>query len=174
MRSYSTVSASSNYVVSLFRRQTSKRSWTLCEQNVTERQHRQLTYDVMLRSVRESLLPWKSNKYYAFLCVCVCVCVCARVRGCGHQEAWTCACVWVHVVLLVQHDVLMRYIVTSFVAPLAPPYFSTFSHKCRDFREKVVIHRMYVLIFSTMFFETFSHSKKNLARYCQKCRNVCK
>ena len=35
---------------------------------------RQCTYNVILRRVRELLLPCKSNKYYIFVCVCVCVC----------------------------------------------------------------------------------------------------
>ena len=39
-------------------------------------QDMQCTYNVTLRPFRESLLPWKSNKYYIF----VYVCVCARVR----------------------------------------------------------------------------------------------
>jgi hypothetical protein len=30
-------------------------------------------YNVVLRRIQEKLLPWKSNKYYIFLCVCVCV-----------------------------------------------------------------------------------------------------
>ena len=67
----------------------------------------------------------------------VCVCVCARAR--------------VYVALLIQHATRMCHIVTSFVAPLAPPYFSTLSHKRHDFREKVIEHKMCVLIFSTTF-----------------------
>ena len=34
-------------------------------------------------------------------------------------------------------------------------YLSTLSHKRHDFREKVTEHKMCVLIFSTIFFETF-------------------
>jgi hypothetical protein len=62
--------------------------------------------------------------------LCLCVCVSARAR------AWpvACACACVHVVLLIQHTTPMRHIVTSFVAPLIPPYFSTLSHKRHDFR----------------------------------------
>ena len=47
----------------------------------------------------------------------------------------------------------MRYIVTSFMDPLAPPYFSTLYHKRQDFRGKgkVIEHKMCVLIFSTTF-----------------------
>ena len=53
----------------------------------------------------------------------------------------------------------MCHIVTSFVAPLAPPEFSTLSHKRRDIRKKVIEHKMCVLILSTTFVENISHSK---------------
>jgi hypothetical protein len=92
------------------------------------------------------LLPWKSNKYkvvqiwpgqtvtclhtnspghiwttlyYMFACVR------RRVRACVCPGASACAWACVHVALLIQHATRMRHIVTSFVAPLAPPYFST-------------------------------------------------
>jgi hypothetical protein len=42
-------------------------------------QQRQCTYNVTLRRVRELLLPWRSNKYYIFVCVCVDVRTCVRV-----------------------------------------------------------------------------------------------
>ena len=77
---------------------------------------RQCTYNVILTRVHESLLPRKSNKYYIFVCVRVCSSVPRRV----------------HVALLIQHVTRMRHIVTSFVPPMAPPYFSTLSHKRRD------------------------------------------
>jgi hypothetical protein len=64
-------------------------------------------------------------------------------------EAWACACV--HVALLIQHATRMRYIVTSLVTHLAPPYFSTLSHKWQDFRKKVIEHKMCDLIFYTTF-----------------------
>ena len=32
------------------------------------------TYNVILKSIRESLLTWKSNKYYMIFCVFVCAC----------------------------------------------------------------------------------------------------
>ena len=32
-------------------------------------------YNVILRHVRESLLPWKSKKYHIFVCLCVLACV---------------------------------------------------------------------------------------------------
>jgi hypothetical protein len=47
--------------------------------------------------------------------------------------------------------VCMCHIVTSFVAPLTPPDFLTFSHKQYDFREKGVEHKMCVFTFSTTF-----------------------
>jgi hypothetical protein len=50
----------------------------------------------------------------------------------------------------------------------------TFRHylkKRHDFREKVTEHKMCVLIFSTKFTWKVSHSKKNSARYCHKCKN---
>ena len=53
------------------------------------KQHRQCTYNVTLRRVRESLLPWKSNKYCIFVRVCVCAHVhnCARARRRVHARA---------------------------------------------------------------------------------------
>jgi hypothetical protein len=71
----------------------------------------------------------ESNKYYIFVCV--------RAR--------------VHEALRIQHAIRMRHIVTSFVTPLAPQYFSTLSHKRHDFRKKVTEHKMCVMIFSTLF-----------------------
>jgi hypothetical protein len=47
-----------------------------------------------------------------------------------------------------------RHIVTSIVALLDPPYFSTLSHKRRDFwkkKKKVIEDKMCVLICSTTF-----------------------
>jgi hypothetical protein len=72
----------------------------------------------------------KLYDYYIFVCVCVCV------RACGYPGAWACACACVHVALLIEYAMRIRHIVTSCVAPLAPPYFSTLSHKRRDFRKK--------------------------------------
>jgi hypothetical protein len=60
-----------------------------------------------------------------------------------------------HVSFRIQHAKRMRHIVTSLVAPLAPPYFLTLSHKQRDFRKNVIEHEMYFLIFSTTLSKTF-------------------
>jgi hypothetical protein len=111
-------------------------------------QDRQYTCNVTLRRVRGSLLPWKSNICYIFVCACV------------------------HVALHIQHATRMRHIVTSSMAPQAPPHFSTLSHERRDFREKVTERKMYILIFTTPFVRNISHYKRNLARYCHKCENA--
>jgi hypothetical protein len=60
-------------------------------------------------------------------------------------------------------------LLTSVACP-ALQYFSTVPHKRHDFREKNVIEcEMFVLIFSTTFFWNIFHSKKNWAKYDQKC-----
>ena len=68
----------------------------------------------------------------------------------------------------------MCHIVASFVDSLAPLYFSALSYEGHDFRKnrKVIEHNMCVLIFSTPFVYTTSHSKNNLARYRHKCEDV--
>ena len=81
----------------------------------------------------------------------MCVCVCERVGvRTGARVRWR-----VHVVLLIQHGTRMCLILTSFVAPLVPPYFSTLFHKRHDFREKVTEHKMCFLIPFTNLSKTF-------------------
>jgi hypothetical protein len=127
------------------------------------KQDMQCTYNVTLRVVRESFLPRKSNSItYFYVCV----------RDFGWSCAWACACACVRVVLIIQYATSMRHIVTSFVAPMTPPHFSTLSHKRCDFwKKKVIEHKMCLLFFSTNFVESISHSKKNSAT-CSKSRNV--
>jgi hypothetical protein len=102
-----------------------------------KKQDGQCTYNVTLRSLRENIVTVK-NQYT--LHICVCVCVSARVLAC--------ACT--RVALLIQRAIRMRHVM-SFVAVLAPPYFSMLSHKWHDFREKMLLDIKYVLIFSRTF-----------------------
>ena len=78
------------------------------------RQDRQCAYNVTLRRVRESLLPWESKKYYIFVCVCAPVHSYVFVYVC--PGAWVYAWANLRVVLLIQHATRMRHTVTSFVA----------------------------------------------------------
>jgi len=66
---------------------------------------------------------------------------------------------YVFVALGIRHATRMRRIILSSVARPALPYFSTLSHK--DFREKVIEHKMHIFLFSTNFVPNISHSKKN-------------
>ena len=62
--------------------------------------------------------------------------------------------------------------ILSSEASLAPPYFSTLSHKRCDFRKNITEYKMCVLIFSTTFIRKISRSEKNSVRFCHECRNV--
>ena len=95
--------------------------------------------------------------------------VCARARACVRwcPGAWTFARSCARVALLIKHEKRRRHIVLSFVASVAPPDFSTLSHK-----RHVTEHKISVFTFSTTFIENTFHSKKNSARYCHKLENI--
>ena len=76
--------------------------------------------------VRESLLPWKSNKYYIF--VCVCVHACSLAYPARHAYAPYC-------------DVIC--------GPSGSIIFFDIISKTARFSEKVIEHKMCVLILST-------------------------
>jgi len=68
----------------------------------------------------------------------------------------------------------MRRFILPSVTCLALPYFPTFFRKEHDFRGgKAVELKMCVLIVSTNFILNISHSKKNSARYYNKCTCAC-
>ena len=102
------------------------------------------------------------------------MCICAHSRRCMR----TCMCMWVdgrgRVVVRVWPYLfhMQCAAILVFAVSLAPPYFSTLSHKRNDFRKKVNGREMCILIFSTTFICNISHSKKNSARYCRKSENV--
>jgi hypothetical protein len=56
----------------------------------------------------------------------------------------------VSVALVIQHAKRTHRIILSVACP-ALPYFSTLSHKRHDFREKVIKHKICVLLISTTF-----------------------
>jgi hypothetical protein len=129
-------------------------------------QHRKCTYNVTLRRARETTVAVErllSTTYWSVCAACVCM------RACGYPGAWACAFAYVYIALLIQHA---TRIVTLFVAPRSPPHFLTLSHKRRDFRKKVTEHKMLCFHFVYNFCLNISHSKNNLARDRQKCRNV--
>jgi hypothetical protein len=90
-------------------------------------------------------------------------CVGVRAYACAHAR----------MVLLIQREIRMRHIVLLFVDSLAPPHFSTLSHKRLDFRKNAIESKMcFFFYFLYTFYLKIYHSKKNSAKYCLKCENV--
>jgi hypothetical protein len=81
----------------------------------------------------------------------------ARSRNhCCRRKAISITCSeCVSVALVIQHAKRMRLIILLCVVCLVVPYFSALSHKRHDFREKVIEHKMCVLILSTTLSEAF-------------------
>ena len=82
----------------------------------------------------------------------------------------------VSVALVVQSTDCMRRFILSSVTCLSAIFFPTLSHKRRSFREKVVEHKMCVLICCTTFVWNISHSENNWAGhdkkklFCSSCK----
>jgi hypothetical protein len=56
---------------------------------------------------------------------------------------------------------MQRAAILSSAFSLAPPYFSTLSHKRHDFPKKGTEHKMFIFIFLHPLFETFLIVKRN-------------
>ena len=80
-------------------------------------------------------------------------------------------CMWARIALLNHNATRVLHVVTSFVVPLAPSYFSTLSHKRRDFRKKKLLNTRYVFSFSLQFFTKILLILRIIQRY-HKCENV--
>ena len=105
-------------------------------------------YTIKLRHVHETTCRGKAISIIHF---CVCVGRWVWQHGSG--------CALVHIVLLIQHET-HHHIVTSFAAPLAPPYFLTLCHKRQDLQKKVTGHKTYILILQKFYLEHFSFSEE--------------
>jgi hypothetical protein len=70
---------------------------------------------------------------------------------------------------IVYCEVFSQPYISSMQCACAIQYFYTLSHKRHDLRQKVFEGKMCVLIFSTVFVWNIALSKKNWARYDQKC-----
>ena len=114
------------------------------------KQDRHCTYNVTLRRIHETILPWKTSITYFS--------VRARVGKCvwweGAGGALTLLLVNARVALLILHAKRMRRIVLS---SLAAPHFSTLAHKRHDFRGKKLLIIKCVFWFSLqLLFGTFT------------------
>jgi hypothetical protein len=99
------------------------------------------------------------------------LCACLRVRACMWVPSCVGVCMRISACSLANpaRNAYAPYC-DVICGPWSPLYFST---RC-DFRKKenVIKQKMCFLFFSTTFVWNISNSKKNLARYRQKCRNV--
>jgi hypothetical protein len=69
--------------------------------------------------------------------------------------AYVCACASAHAALLIRHATRKRHIVTSFVTPLASPYFSTLSHERHDLKKKLLNIKCVFLFSLQLLSKTF-------------------
>ena len=119
------------------------------------KQGRQCKYNVTMRRVRESLLPWKSSITYFWVCV--------RAGGC------TGAGVCFHACSL--SSPACNAPPQSFAIFLSAPNFWALSKKRHDIPKIVTEHKTSILVFATTCVQNISHSRKNSSRYSHKCEN---
>ena len=134
-------------------------------------------------AVTKTLFPWKSNKYYIFLCVCVCLRVHAHQWGHAYASIHQCACMWagewwckgIRMCLCAcsltnpVYNVLVPYCLWPL---LLHHIFQCCFINGTISKKKVTEHKMRVLSFFTTFILNISHSKTKSAWYCHKCKNV--
>ena len=95
-----------------------------------------------------------------------CYCNCPLSYSTGQTKSVTYS-EFVCVASIIQRAVSMRHIVYSSIACFG---FTVFFHIINGtIFGKTLLNRKYVVIFSTTFIENISLSKKNSARYDQKC-----
>ena len=131
------------------------------------KQDRQCACNVTLRRVRVSLLPWKSNKYYIF--VCVCVCARARALSCVTRTRGCCMCARACILAYPACKGYAPYCDVICDTSRSTIHFSILHHKRHDLKKKVE-DKMCLLIFSTIFIRNIYF--KNSARYSHKCEKV--
>jgi hypothetical protein len=84
-----------------------------------------------------------------------------------HTVSWDC----VSVALVIQHAMRMRHILICGLNG-STVFFHVISRPARLSRERIIEHKMYVLIFSTTSTWNASHYNKNSSRYCPKSAYV--
>jgi len=77
--------------------------------------------------------------------------------------------IYLFVDLGIQHAMRMCRIMLSSVTCLPLQYFSRLFYKRKDLRERVIEHKMFVVMLSTTLVWNISHSKENSATYHNKC-----
>jgi hypothetical protein len=82
---------------------------------------------------------------------------------------YECVCI---LALFIRYANVMRHVILPSVACLALPECSTLSHKRHDFREKIIEHKMCVLIFSATLVRNVTQPTKNAVLYHHKCAFV--
>ena len=101
-------------------------------------------------------MTYNANRCYRGIAINIMLCVCVYVRARKHDRVrvlWRVGvCMRVRACSLA-YPACSSYApyLTSFVAPLAPPHFSTLSHKRHDFRKRKLLNiKCVFLFFSTM------------------------